>query len=230
MKTKTIVKLIIDLLMTIALMLLMSYQMIGERNHELIGVGMFALFISHQVLNGKWYSYLLKGKYTIIRTFQTILNFLILLSMMSLMVSGIILSRYVFSFLSLTSGQSFARTLHLLASYWGFVLMSVHLGFHWSVIIGAVKSMIKKTIAPMYIRAFRILAIFIAVYGVYAFFKRNIGSYMLLKVQFVFFDVSEPIIFFLLDYLAIMGLFVFAGYYFIKSFRKFSINNKNKVR
>lgn len=37
---------------------------------------------------------------------------------------------------------------------------------------------------------------------------------MFLKNQFVFFDFEEPMILFLLDYVSIMGLFVFISHYF----------------
>ena len=53
----------------------------------------------------------------------------------------------------------------------------------------------------------------IAGYGIYAFLKREIGSYMFLKIQFAFFDYNEPMFIFLLDYIAVMGLFVFVGHY-----------------
>lgn len=43
--------------------------------------------------------------------------------------------------------------------------------------------------------------------------KRDIGNYTLLKIHFVFFDYDEPLFFFLLDYIAVMGLFVFIGHY-----------------
>lgn len=62
----------------------------------------------------------------------------------------------------------------------------------------------------------RILALTIAGYGVFAFAKREIGSYMLLRIQFAFFDFEEPLIFFLLDYAAVMGLFIFIGHYLAK--------------
>lgn len=62
----------------------------------------------------------------------------------------------------------------------------------------------------------RVAGWMIAVYGVYAFFKREIGSYMLLRNQFVFFDYSESLAFFLLDYMAVMGLFVCIGHYATK--------------
>lgn len=36
---------------------------------------------------------------------------------------------------------------------------------------------------------------------------------MLLRSYFVFFDYEEPLAFFYLDYIAVMGLFIAAGYY-----------------
>lgn len=59
----------------------------------------------------------------------------------------------------------------------------------------------------------RAVAILIAGYGVYAFVKRDIGSYILLRNQFVFFDFEEPLTLFLFDYMAVMGLFIAAGHY-----------------
>ena len=53
----------------------------------------------------------------------------------------------------------------------------------------------------------------IAVYGVDTFIKRDFGNYMFLRYHFVFFDFEEPLALFLLDYVAIMGLFVGVGYY-----------------
>ena len=40
-------KRIVDLLLTIALLLMMSYSLIGEAVHEWIGEGMFLLIIAH---------------------------------------------------------------------------------------------------------------------------------------------------------------------------------------
>jgi len=43
-----------------------------------------------------------------------------------------------------------------------------------------------------------------------------------LKTQFVFFDFGEPLFLFLIDYLAIMGLFVCLGHYISKCLDSFS--------
>ncbi len=64
------------------------------------------------------------------------------------------------------------------------------------------------------------IALLIAAYGLYPFVKRDIGSYMLLKIQFAFFDFEEPLLLFMLDYLVVMGLFVAAGYYLAKGLRQ----------
>ena len=60
-------KRIVDLLLTIALLLMMSYSLIGEAVHEWIGVGMFLLFIAHILLNRRWIGSVGKGRYSAYR-------------------------------------------------------------------------------------------------------------------------------------------------------------------
>lgn len=55
MKPKVIVKIGIDFIMTILLLLLMAFNLIGQELHEWIGTGMFLLFILHNILNYRWY-------------------------------------------------------------------------------------------------------------------------------------------------------------------------------
>ncbi|HCO28379.1 MAG TPA: hypothetical protein DIT54_02850 [Lachnospiraceae bacterium] len=212
MTKKSKIKIVVDMLMTIALLFLMPYGMVGETVHEWIGMGIFVLFLFHHILNRKWMENLLKGKYTLMRTIQAILVAMVLVFMLGSMISGFILSRYIFTFLNIKGLSSIASTVHMICGYWGFICMSLHLGVHWSMMMKMVRrifpksSVLRKEIA-------RATALVIAGYGLYAFIKRDIGSYMLLKVHFVFFDYKEPLIFFLLDYMAVMGLFVLIGHY-----------------
>lgn len=219
MKPKQIVKITVDMAMTVSLLLLMTYERIGQSVHEWLGIGMFVLFVLHHILNRKWCKALLRGKYTVLRVLQTTLVAAVLFCMLGSMVSGVMLSRYAFAFLPISTGLSFARMLHMLSAYWGFVFMSLHLGFHWGMMIGIAKKPFKK---PSVIRKWilRTAAIFIAGYGIYAFIMRDLGSYMLLKNLFVFFDFEEPVILFVLDYIAIMGLFVTISYYFSVCLKK----------
>ncbi len=60
MNTKAKVKIATDVAMTVLLMLLMAFELIGRMAHEWMGIGMFLLFILHHVLNRKWSKNLLK--------------------------------------------------------------------------------------------------------------------------------------------------------------------------
>lgn len=218
MTKKAILKMVVDVLMTAALLFLMTYNMLGDTFHEWLGAGMLVLFLLHHILNFKWSRAIFRGKYTAYRILQTALVLAILLTMLGSLVSGIILSRYVFTFLGIDGGRSFGRTLHLVCAYWNLVLLSVHLGLHWNSIMAMAKRVSGK---PSAIRTWvlRILAFIMAGYGVVAFVNRDIGSYMTLRTQFVFFDYEEPLFLLLVDYLAIMGLFVFVGHYLATALR-----------
>ena len=205
--------------MTATLLMLMSYSLIGEKAHEWIGSTMFVLFIIHHCLNIQWCKNLFKGKYTAFRTVQTMLVVLMLLCMTGSMVSGIVLSRHVFAALPIEGGSSWARTVHMICAYWGFVIMSLHLGFHWAMMMGMGKKMF-KTPSKLRTWVLRGAAFAIAAYGAYAFHVRQIGEYMLLRTPFVFFDFDEPLVFFFLDYLAVMGLFVCIGHYLSLALKK----------
>lgn len=207
MQPKMIAKICVDTAMTVMLLFLMAYEMIGQTAHEWLGISIFVLFVIHHVLNRKWCSSLLKGRYTLFRIWQTALILGVFLTMLGSMISGIIISRSVLSFLPISGGQSFGRNLHMISAYWGFALMSLHLGLHWNMMMGMAKKAAKKPI-PMSTWLLRGIGFLIAAYGAYAFLKRDIGIYMLMQSHFVFFDYKEPLIFFLADYIAVMGLFV----------------------
>lgn len=200
----------VDLAMTAALLLLMTYERIGEASHEVLGLCMVVLFLVHHGLNRSWAKHLLHGRYTPFRAVQTALAGLLLLGMLGSAVSGVMLSRHAFAFLSLRQGQSGARTLHLLCGYWNFVLMSLHLGLHGERLRTLARQRLPAV--PRWGRlAVRAAAAALACYGAYAFYRREIGRYLLLENQFVFFDFREPLALFLLDYLAAAWLFVCAG-------------------
>ena len=209
MRPKAVIIIAVDVFMTLALLFLMGYAFWGDVAHEWAGAGMFLLFLLHHILNGNWYKSLFKGGYTPLRVFRLIVDVLVFLAMIGLMVSGIMLSNYVFSFLNIRGGMSFARLLHMAASHWGFVLMALHLGLHWSMLLGMAGKVMKvRQTSRLRKVLLSIVGAGIAVYGLMVFIRRDLLTYMLLKTQFVFLDFSEPIPLFYLDYLAMMGAFI----------------------
>lgn len=222
MKTKLKIKSFIDILMTLGLLFVSGYQFWGEVPHEWVGAGMFVLFLMHHFLNLNWYKNVTKGRYTIARAFHLIINTGLLLIMLLQMYSGIVLSRHVFSFLPIESGLAIARKLHILGAYWGVLLMSLHLGLHWNMMMGIVKKRVgmkeKSRIRSM---AGILSGCCIALCGVFVFIQRDFPTYLFLKSEFVFLDYNEQVILFYLDYLALMGLCIFIGHYIAKLCRKF---------
>lgn len=212
-------RMIVNVGMTIVLLGLMSYSLIGETTHEILGTIMVVLFIVHHILNRKWFGALNKGRYSAFRICQTILVFLMLVSVVMSAVSGIIISKHLYVFLGFSQGMATARSIHIVCAYANFILMSLHLGLHWNSMISAMVPNDKKSSKTLW-WVLRIIAFAIAGYGIYAFIKRQIGEYLFLQQQYVSFDTSEPIILFYLDYIAIMVLFVLVGHYLGKLLKK----------
>ena len=216
MNGKQKAKIAVDVLMTLALLFLMPYELIGEAVHEWIGAGMFLLFILHHILNRKWTGNLTKGNIHRTGSSRPLLAVLVLICILGSMISGIILSRYVFAFLDISGLSSPCQgdpyDLCLLGICSDVPPFRDPIGgscWEWG------KKIFQK---PSRARTWilRLAGIAIAVYGLYAFVKRDILSYLLMQVQYVFFDFEEPVMFFILDYMAAMGVFVFIGYYLWK--------------
>ena len=205
--------------MVFLLPLLMAYSLLGEAAHEWLGMVMAALFILHHILNRKWYSGLFRGRYSTVRILGTVTDFLLLADMIALPVSGIMMSRHVFTFLDAGSGMALARTVHLLASYWGLVLMSFHAGLHGRAVMGMFRQTSNGKSAS-WTMALGVIAALLGLWGGWTFLRREIGSYLFLRNQFVFFDFSQPLLFFVVDYVAVMALFAMGGYYSVKFLKR----------
>lgn len=227
MRSKQQLKVLMDVLMTISLLILMGYHFWGDTAHEWVGAGMFLLFIIHHVLNRSWWKNLFKGRYSALRVLQVFVDVLVLCAMLGLMVSGVILSRKVFAFLPIQGGTAFARVLHMLSAYWGFVLMAAHLGLHWGMLLGTVqRSGSVRVPDKSHPILFTLLGGGIALYGAVALVRRGLPTYLFAQAEFVFLDYGESKVLFYLDYLAIMGTFIFLTHYAAKLLKKAKRNQK----
>lgn len=196
----------LDIAMVVLLPVLMAYSLIGEKFHEIVGTAMLVLFLAHHIFNRKWYGALFRGRYTARRIAQTALDFLLLLFMILQPLSGILMSKYLYTFLPALPVSASAREVHMLLAYWGFVLMSIHAGAH----LTAPFAKLRKNRKGLWL-VLLLMLIAVSGYGVYAFIQRGFPDYMTMKVMFAFFDYDEPLVCFFADYLAVMALFAFVG-------------------
>ncbi|MBR0372964.1 MAG: DUF4405 domain-containing protein [Mogibacterium sp.] len=193
---------IIDILMILALPLLMAYSLIGEKNHELLGVCMFALFAAHHIVNRRWWRALFKGRYSPVRAFSAAVDVLLAIYMVTQPVSGLLMSKHILVDVTLGASAADLRSVHMGFAYWGFVLLSVHMGLHTASIVAK----LTKAVSQRTAKAFSVLFAIISAYGAFAFIRRGIADYLLFRVQFAYFDPSASRVLFLLDYVAVMVL------------------------
>ena len=192
--------------MTLALPCLMAYELIGQETHEILGLCTVGLFILHHAMNWQWHRNLFRGKYTAYRTVLTLLDVLMIIVFIDQAVTGIMMAKHVFPDLPHVGRRSFARVLHLLGAYWGFTVCCLHAGMHMT---GMIRKWISKTGMARVLPA--ALALCVSGYGIYAFVKRGLPNYMTLREQFVFFDFDEPLIWFFLDYIAVLLMLMLLG-------------------
>lgn len=202
----------LDIMMTLVSIVLMggNYLFPADIVHEILGVALFVLWAIHIFLNRRWYGAIFKGKYNPYRVMQTVINCCILICTIFLMISGIILSNHLFTFLNIQSGLGFARIAHLLSSHWYYLFMSLHIGLH----VGRLFQNVAAKILP------RILLALVCAYGLYAFIARGVWKYLVLKQQFFFFDLERGYILFAMDYISIIILFAVVSRLVAASFKR----------
>lgn len=217
-----VIRRVVDIAMTIAIVILMAFQITGEAVHEWMGIVMFILFISHTILNRAWYKQIVKGRYSAVRTLQTVLDLALLVSFCVTAVSGMMMSQYAVPFLRASRLIGSAQSLHLAFSHWTFILISAHLGLHWGMMIRPLQ---KKRIL---FTVLTIAAIIICGYGLALTFSSQIYSYLFFKMQFAFFDYNESALQVFCENILMMASWAMIAYELARILRNPSKNDPHR--
>lgn len=146
-----------------------------------------------------------------------------------MLLSGLIMSQHILDFLPQRRGETIARTLHLPLAYWGFLLMSLHLGLRWNGIMNMVRRYLHiQDASRNRVLLLRLLAAALVGYGIYAFIHYRFSDYLLLRTHFIFFARDQTAAQFMVDHLAVMGLFACAAHYGGMGLRRVSDRKKGK--
>lgn len=208
------VKIVIDVTMTVLLLLIMGYHLFGEVAHEWLGISIFLLFLVHNGLNWRWYKNLIKGKYGFTRIYKLIVNIALWGFMICNIASAMIISAEVFEPLNIQGDLMTGRQLHLFATMWTFVFMSLHLGLHFSLFIGLAKRIkLPNTVGVIVKWILRAILLGFTVYGIVVFVQRSMWEELFLTTHFKFLQYGESVIKFLFDYICVICLFGAFGYY-----------------
>ena len=135
---RRLLKLILDVIMLVLLVLMYRKQVISLSFHEIGGLALIGLFLIHHLANAKWIraatrKLFCKGTSGLVRA-RYIVDALLLLAFLAVGVTGVLISKVVFSF----HVQGNFRTMHYFASALAIILMGVHLGLHVDYIFGKI--------------------------------------------------------------------------------------------
>lgn len=214
MKPNLLIKRVVDAAMYVLFVLLMGQCVLRGAVHEWLGIAIGVLFVLHNVLNISWYRALFKGRYSAVRVIQTVIIFLLILAVLFCMVSGVLVSQHIFAIGS-GSAIEFGRHLHLVATAWAFVLMTLHLGLHWSVFAAIAKKLSAGGQAKKGI--YIICCIFAAAlcgYGLYQFVDRRFWEELFHLIDYQKeYDYTQPLPVYFVGTLALSAPFIALGHY-----------------
>lgn len=214
---KTLIRNVLNIMMTGLLLVVMNYRYIENSSHEIGGVILALLFILHNVLNWRWYGYFLKGKQNPRRVLLTLTNLLLIVAMGTVFVTGGLISVTVFATLGIRSSSLFTHELHQGSAYASLILAAVHLGLHWEMLVAKCKNWLHIDGASRrWSIMSRSVSIIVITYGIYASFVNHIGDNLLMRHSFAGWGAEISLWGFLLDYFAIIGCYVGITYYLLQ--------------
>lgn len=172
MKKLNYVKFLIDLIMVLVFTLLFNKMAIGIKLHEIIGLVIGGVVLIHCGLNFKWIkSVTLKffNKNISIKTrIGYILDVILLINILVIIISGIFISKVVFSGLRLSS-IPFFKMIHIPASYFILMIIGIHLGLHWNWAMLVFKKIFKIPEKKIFTYISKLIVMLVLLFGIYSF-------------------------------------------------------------
>lgn len=209
-------RLAFDLAAAGLLLLGLSYWWLGNTVHELAGTAMFLLVIVHNVFNRRWYGTIARASRQPRGLVNVVATSALLSTMLVLLVTSVLISNTLSGFMSPYGGFT-ARQIHTLAGYWALVMVAIHLGLRWPIIMGVARNLfgISRASAARTI-ALRTLAVAIAIHGVWSSFELGLGTKLAMQMTLDWWNFEEGVAYFFLHCIAIAELYVFLTYYAVK--------------
>lgn len=192
------------------LLMLTGYHLWNENVHEWLGILFFFIVLLHNGLNVHWFKALFQGEYPAFRILLVSVNALLITVFICAIASGLMLSRHILADWPIHNVSDWVRKTHMTSVHWIQVIIAVHLGLHWKMLANFFCRICR--ISPVSPPVKWILPAFffiISVYGLYAFIQREMLPYLLMQVDFAFFNYEESGLKFYWDLLAVTIFFAY---------------------
>ncbi len=154
MKTHQIhlLKLAVDITLTVALLGLWSITLTGLALHEWFGVALIGVILVHLLFNWSWIVATTRRFVRALRTqvrINYVLNVALFVTMTIVIFSGLLISEVALPTLGLSgSPNMFLRFLHILSSDTLLVIVGLHLGMNWKWVVSTVRQLFTRSRHP----------------------------------------------------------------------------------
>jgi Domain of unknown function (DUF4405) len=217
-----LVRLALDFTAAGLLLIALAYYWRNNAVHELVGTGIFLLLIAHGIFNRRWWGGVATQRREPRNVITMAMNLSLLITMLTLLVTSVIISQTVFSFLPIRSDGA-SRQVHAAAAYWAMVIVAIHLGWHWHMITAVVSARLGITTeSTLRTAVLRTIAMGFAAFGAYSCLELDIGSKLLMQMSLLPWDFETAAPTFFVHHIAIVGLYASFAHYsmgFLKSIR-----------
>lgn len=167
MKKTNILKIAFDIVMAVLFVLLFNKMAIaGLVFHEIAGLVIGAAFVIHLILNWKWIAQVTKNLFSSKTSLKTkigyIVNVLLFIFMAVILITGIFISKVVFTGI-ISGGLPSFKTLHVSVSHVALCLLGIHVGLHWGWVMDMLQRITRfspKGKALTYAARFVVIAVF----------------------------------------------------------------------
>jgi len=214
-----LLRLTLDGIAAILLLFSLTYWWLGNMAHEVAGAVMFLLLVIHNGFNRRWYGGIARTVRDPRNLFDVGITLLLMAVMLVLVVTSVLISNALSTFLPPWGGFT-VRQIHTLAAYWVLVIVAIHLGRRWPMLMGMARNLcgIRK---PNALRRLllRGTAVAIAGHGVWSFLELGVGTKLSMRMTLDWWDFEESVAPFFVHCAAIAGLVIFVVHYGMKLIR-----------
>lgn len=204
-------KFVLDILMFVVFIIVMSFPVFPKLLHEVFGVTLSIIICLHLFWNRFWFSSIFKGQQNIRRFLPTIINILLIFSILAVVITGVCLSNYLFkSVIPIDLARNVTiHQIHVSISYLTLILIGLHFGLHLKAQCERLKNTLNLRINPKLIP---LVSIIIVLLGIYASFLNRLGDRLLMKHIFATPATNKSGIIYILLLLSIFGMYAVIAY------------------
>ncbi|KNY33195.1 MULTISPECIES: DUF4405 domain-containing protein [unclassified Agrobacterium] len=206
-------RLILDLIAVGLIVACLAYWWLDNLSHELFGTVLFTLVIVHNVFNRRWYGGVTKRKLDVTRIINLITIVSLAIAMTIMFLTSLLISRDLFP-LTAMGGAFAVREIHMFTGYWMLLIVGIHLGTRWQVVMNVFYGMIGMPARSACQTAIlRLLTALIMAWGVKSSFDMAFGSKLMLRYSLDMWDFNAATLGFFVNYASIVGLYIAATHF-----------------